>query len=127
MIWVIFFVSFLFTPAEVFGDRKGETKKGKIKDGIWLAVGSVLLAGVSWWFGQNPLSVLLLILGWRILLFDYLIQYVLIKRGVIVGHWFTYNGETAKFDKLIARIHPVVRLVIKVLIFVGSICFYLFL
>jgi len=69
---VIFFVCLIPTLYEAYSDRFGETKKDKVIDSILLIVVAIGIAGGSWWLGYRPLPVIGLILGWRILIFDYL-------------------------------------------------------
>lgn len=105
------------TALEIIDDARGESKKGKIRDFI-LAV--IFYAGMAWFnwqvFEVHPLKSIALMLGVRVMFFDYVVQYVLIRRGVIHGHWFTYTGKTARFDRLIARVNPWVRLAVRVVL-----------
>lgn len=123
---LIAFLCLIPTLYEAWSDRKGEDRKGKRKDFIWLSLVALALAGYAWWAGYAPLSVIGLILGFRVLIFDYLVQYLLIKNKVIVGHWFTYNGKTSWFDKLAAKIHPVIRLILRLIVFALAVWWYTF-
>lgn len=78
-----------------------------------------MAAGTWRWLGYNPLAVLSLILGWRVLVFDYWVTYLLKKNDVIspTANWFTYTGKTSKIDKVVAKIPPVLRLLIRVAVF----------
>lgn len=118
---LIAFLCLIPTLYEAWSDRKGEDRKGKVKDFIWLSLVALALAGYAWWAGYAPLSVIGLILGFRVLIFDYLVQYLLIKNKVIVGHWFTYNGNTSFIDRLIAGVHPVLRFAARGIVFLASI------
>lgn len=113
------------TIYEAISDRKGESKRDKFWDGLILVGYSVLLAGGAYLSGHAWVPVIGLILGFRVLVFDYLIQYLLIKNKVIVGHWFTYNGKTSWFDKLAAKIHPVIRFVLRMVVFALAVWWYL--
>lgn len=118
---ILAFLCLVPTLMESYLDRHGETKRDKLWDGLILVGYSVLLAFGAWWLGYRPLSVIGLILGFRVLIFDYLVQYLLIKNKVIVGHWFTYNGKTSFIDRLISGVHPVLRFAARVIVFLASI------
>lgn len=110
---------------EVYDDRHGENKKGKVKDLVTVAVLYVVIALAFWWlFETHPLKSLALMLGIRILIFDYLVQYVLIKNGVISGHWFFYQGKTAKWDRVLKYLNPWIVLGLRVLFFAGTLFVY---
>lgn len=124
MIWVILFVTLLPTLFEVWNDRNGEGKKSKVKDGIWLVVGSALIAGGAWWLGYRPLPVIGLILGWRVLIFDYLTHIFLkeFSKSHENIEWWSYTGKTTYWwDQLIAKISWKLRLAVRVLIFAATI------
>lgn len=117
MIWLIFLYA-VPSVVEAWTDRKGETSGGKRKDLIWLLIVLFLLTVFAWLLLHvQPLKSIALLLGWRVLFFDYLVAYLLIRNGVIVGHWFTYSGKTAVFDRLTAKVHPVLRLVVRLSLF----------
>ena len=121
-------IALMFLPTiwEVWNDRNGESKKDKVKDAIITAVMWLILVSVARWLFVTPVvGSLALLIGIRIMFFDYLVQYVLIKRHVIVGHWFTYTGKTAKWDRMIAKINPWVRFALRVAIFSGMIFIYI--
>lgn len=129
MIWLIAFLCLLPTAWELYNDRNGENKKGKLKDTAVFLVVTGLIAGLSYWLGQRPVSAILLILGIRVMFFDYLINVVLYKRKVIekpgADKWFSYTGESTHcWDQLAAKVHPVLRLVIRVVILVLSVAYY---
>lgn len=119
------FALILPTIYEVWDDRNGEYTKGKKTDLIITACLYAVFALAFWWiFETHPLKSLALMLGIRILLFDYLVQYVLIHNGVIAGHWFNYSGKTARWDKATVRLNPWLKLGFRVLVFVGTIFVY---
>jgi hypothetical protein len=121
----VILITFLPTLYEAFTDRLGESKKDKLWDGVILAGYSILLVGGAWWLGYRPLSVIGLILGFRILLFDYLVQYLLIKNKVIVGHWFDYSGKTSWFDQKVAGINPWIRFAARLVVFALAVWYYI--
>lgn len=109
------------TVWEIINDRKGETKKDKVKD---LLIAVILYAGVAllnWKLIHiHPLKSIALMLAFRMLAFDYIIQWILIRRGIISGSWFSYTGKTARWDRWIAKVHPWVRMVIRLVLFLSS-------
>jgi len=127
MTWVIFFVCLIPAIYEAYTDRFGESKKDKIIDGILLVAGSLVIAGVSWWFGQNPLSVLLLIFAWRVLLFNQVVNWFLKRYSGNhndINIW-TYIGTTSPIDKIISKVNPVVRLAVRVVVFGFAVWWFL--
>ena len=107
-------------------DRKGETAEGKRKDFWWSLLVSIVLSGFAYFYaGIGPLQSIALLIAWRVLLFDYLVTYLLIKNDVIVGHWFTYTGKTSRWDKIISKVNPWVRLSIRIALFVLSVLLFL--
>lgn len=121
----IAFLCLLPTAWELYNDRNGENKKGKIKDTAVLLVVTGLIAGLSYWLGQSPVSAILLIFGIRVMFFDYAINVILYKRKVIEKpgseKWFSYVGEsTYWWDQLVVKVHPVTRFVVRVVVFTGS-------
>jgi len=125
MIWL--FITAIPTIYEAYTDRFGESKKDKIKDGILLVAGSLVIAGVSWWDGKNPLSVLLLIFAWRVLLFNQVVNWFLKRYSPThkdINIW-KYIGNTSTIDKLISKIHPVIRLIIRIVFFILCAVFFI--
>lgn len=117
---LIILICSLPTFWEVYNDRNGETKRDKQRDamitmGLYMAIALALIHYVE---VHKSLTLMLAI---RLLIFDYVIHYVLIRRGVIRGHWFTYVGKTPEFDQLVRKINPWVRLAIRVVVFVGGV------
>jgi len=126
MIWFILIGSLLAVVIEALGDRRGEDRKGKIRDAIGLTIAASLISLIACWLGDvNPLKTLALVLGVRVLVFDYFSQWLLIKHDVIVGHWFFYDGKTAYFDRLVSKINPWVRLALRIVLFALALLLYL--
>ena len=121
MIWIA--ITLVPTLVEAWLDRKGESTLGKYKDTLWLVVASLGLAGVAWWLGQRPLPVIGLVLGWRILVFDYLVTWLLIRNDVIDpgAKWYNYTGKTSVVDRWVSRIPWKWRLAIRLALFVASV------
>jgi len=126
MIWLVILWGLLAAILESYNDRLGETKKDKIADGVYLAIATSCLCLLVWILDRtNPLKVIPLVLAVRVLVFDYLVTYLLIRNGVIVGNWFSYTGKTSKWDKLISRVNPFVRLGLGVAVFALSLWWFL--
>lgn len=54
----------------------------------------------------------------HIMFFDYLIAYILIKKGIIKGHWYSYMGSGEIDSNTIWKnINPHIKLVIRLIIF----------
>lgn len=125
MIWFVFILAIPWI-IEAYLDRHGETKEGKRKDTLAsLGVALVLVVAGYYFLGSEPLKVLALLLGWRVLIFDYLVTYLLIKNDVIVGKWWDYCGKTAKWDQVVCKVNWKVRLSIRVLLFVAALWWFL--
>ena len=126
---IIIFLALIPTLVEAWLDRHGENRTGKTKDTLWLIIAILALSlAVLWLFDTNPLKTLALVLGWRILLFDYLVTWLLIRNKVIEdpdARWWSYTGKTARFDKLVAKIPWRWRLVIRIVLFGSALAFFL--
>lgn len=115
------------TVWEVYNDRNGESKRGKVKDALIVAVIWIVISGGFLWLLGTPIvSSIVLLIGIRVMFFDYAVQYVLIKRHIITGHWFSYTGKTARWDKMIAKINPWLRFAIRVVVFAGAVAFWIY-
>jgi len=130
MTWVIFALCFLFNPYEGWTDRKGEKRKDKRKDTVILVVASVILTGASYLFVENWVAVPLLILMLRVTMFDY-IAHAFLKRyspthkEKNINIW-QYSGTTTHFwDQLVGKIPWKLRLVIRVILFIGTVLLYI--
>lgn len=118
---IAFILCILPTVLEIIDDARGELKKGKVRDFILAVIFYSGIALFNWQvFEIHPLKSIALMLGVRVMFFDYVVQYVLIKRGVITGHWFFYQGKTAKWDRVISYLNPWVVLAVKVIVFAGA-------
>jgi len=83
-------------------------------------------AGFNYWVnGVSVSRSVALALAIHFMFFDYGIAFVLIKRKIIVGHWFTYLGSKG-MDNISAwrRMDPRLRLLARVLVFTGALTFY---
>lgn len=115
-------ICFAPTVWEIYNDRNGETANDKVRDGIITAIFYTTITLALWWvYETHPLKLLALMLGIRVMFFDYFIQYILTKRGVIRGHWFFYKGHTAKFDRVIKYLNPWIVLVCRVILFAAAV------
>lgn len=125
MIWLIFLFS-MPSIVEAWFDRNGEARAGKIKDSLILIGVSLLLSLAVWLLLRIPmLKSIALLVAWRLLIFDYLSAYLLIRNGVIVGKWWGYSGKTSKWDGIIAHIDWRLRLLIRVILFGVATVFFL--
>ena len=107
---------------EIWNDRNGETAKDKIRDVLITSILYAIIMIALWWVNEtHPLKSLALMLGIRVAFFDYAIQYVLIKRGVIHGHWFTYSGKTSWFDRKVSKVNSWLRLAVRVILFAAAV------
>lgn len=123
---ILAFVLLLPSVFESWMDRKGETSDGKRKDTLWLLFVALLLSGGLWLLlSVPPWKTLALLLGWRLLVLDYLVSYLLIKNDVIVGNWYDYTGKTSKWDKLISRIDWRLRMGLRVVLFAAALWWFL--
>lgn len=129
MKWLILALCFASTAWELYNDRNGEDAKGKVLDGIILVVAGILIAGLSYLLGESWVAAILLILGIRIMFFDYLITIILYKRGVIerpeARKWWSYLGSTSKaWDRIAAKVPWKIRLIVRIAVFVASIALF---
>ena len=130
MTWLIIFVCLIPTLVEAYLDRRGETKTGKKKDTLWLVIATAVLLGLCWWlFDINPIGPGLLVLGWRVLVLDYLVNILLYRNKVIENpgaeKWWSYMGKSTHFwDQALAKIDWRIRLAARVLLFSGTMIGY---
>ena len=118
MIYIIILLGLIASEVEARNDQWGESKKDKIRDAILLTIFASIVSYLAWQFVDvNPLKTVAVLLAVRIAYFDYRVSYLLIKNKIIVGKWFLYSGKTAKWDKLISKVNPWLRLVVRVIIF----------
>ena len=114
---------------ELYDDRNGETVKGKRRDFYLVSIGSIGIAVVNLiLFDIRVTCSLLLILGIRMLIFDYIINILLFTNGVSQsGKWFEYVGKTAKFDQrdFWLRIGRWGRFSVRVLAFALSLLYFI--
>lgn len=126
MIWLVILLGLVAVEVEARNDQHGESKKDKVRDAFVLAIAASCLCLLLYWLGNvHPLKTIALLLGVRVLVFDYRATYLLIKNKVIVGNWWSYTGKTARWDKLISRIPPWLRLLARVILFAASLIWFL--
>lgn len=57
--------------------------------------------------------------------FDYIIAYILIKKGIIIGHWFSYTGSKGMDNtKLWKDLSPTRKFILKLIILIIAIIVY---
>lgn len=127
MIWLLI-ACWIPVPVEAWPERKGESKKSKTKDAILLALYALVLSLLGWKFEQvNPLKTVALILSFRILSFDYIVHALLKKyseRHKHINIW-TYMGESTHWwDQAVNKIHPGLRLVIRLALFLAALWWF---
>lgn len=127
VIWLLILAGLAASEIEARNDQHGESKKDKIRDGVYLTIFASLLSYLSWRLADvHPLKTIAVLLAVRVLYFDYRVSYLLIKNGVISGHWFDYVGKTSWFDvNVTSKVNPWLRLVLRVAILSGSIALLL--
>ena len=113
------------TVWEIWNDRDGETKKDKTRDLIVSVILYAAVALINWLLDIHQLKSLALTFGFRVLVFDYAVQWLLIRRGVIHGHWFYYRGKTAKWDRVIKYLNPWIVLAVRVVVFALAVWWFL--
>jgi hypothetical protein len=122
---IIFIASLIPTLYEAWSDRKGENVKSKRKDAIWLSVYALALSLLGWlFFHVLPFKTIALIIGFRIAFFDYLVNAFLKRYSE--GHrniniW-RYTGTTAFTDRIVSKVPWVIRLLVRVILFVIAVC-----
>ena len=126
---IIIFLALIPTLVEAWLDRKGEPRKSKVTDTLWLVIAAMALAlGVLWLLDISPLKTLALVLGFRILAFDYLVHAVLKRYSEShkdINIW-KYTGKTTHWwDQWIAKIHWRWRLGIRVAVFVCAVVWFI--
>jgi hypothetical protein len=119
------------TLTNIFLDRNGRKKQHK----IWIklvviAISLALAVVVKVAVDIDYLRSLALMWGIYFLAFDYVVTYVLHKRGIIEGKdsekWWKYMGKSTHwYDQLMARIPWGWRLVARVALFGGAVWFIL--
>ena len=118
---IYFLLCCIPTAVNLVAHKDGRKKEDKIRDKlIIIIISSALALGVRWLFGYELSRSLLLMLGIYFLTFDYLIVWLLRKNGVIIkdAKIFSYTGKsTYWYDQMVSKIHPVLRLVIRLAVF----------
>lgn len=110
----------------ILNDRKKGDRK-KTNDIIVLTIVAVALALViRWLFDKSYTQSLSLMFGIHFLVFDYWIVYELRKSGVIRADAkiFEYTGS-GKIDQIWAKVHPVIRIAVRALVFLVAVSWYL--
>lgn len=123
---LVILLCFAPTVWEIIDDARGETRKDKIRDAVIAAGLYSVIALALWWILEtHPLKSLALMIAIRVMFFDYVIAYVLIRRGVIKGSWFRYVGKTARWDRALSKVNPWTKLALRIVIFAGSVTYFL--
>lgn len=113
---------------ESWADRKGESVIGKRWDSLILLVFAVLSSTLLWLLlDVQPLKTVCLLLGWRLLIFDPLVNWFLKRHSEShkdINIW-TYVGNTSRIDRLVSKVNPWVRFSIRVALFIASFWWFL--
>lgn len=125
---ILAFVLLLPSVFEAYQDRHGERVLDKKFDTLFLLIFAVLASASLWlWLDVQPLKTLCLLLGWRLLIFDPLVNWFLKRNSE--GHKdiniLTYVGTTSKIDRLVSKVNPLVRIAIRVILFVAALWWFL--
>jgi hypothetical protein len=122
----------LFVPLaiELWNDRNGETAEEKVTDVAWRMVLAVVAGIVNFYMIDKPIfDSMFLALAIHWLLFDYLITWWLIKKGVIETHksWFEYLGKFSVMDnfRLWVQIGPWGRFTAKAVVFIIALVIFI--
>lgn len=120
-------LSVLPTIIEAWLDRKGEDRKGKIKDTLWLVVGALGLSLAACFLKRDPLPLIGLLLGFRIACFDPLVHALLKKHSENhhnINIW-TYTGKSTKWwDQWVANVPWRIAIVFRAAILTASIVWF---
>lgn len=112
------------TRAKVFEPVQVLSKRIDFYARMMIAVGAGLVGEIA--LGLDFFEVVFLSGAIHFAFFDYLIAWILIRKGVIKGHWFSYLGKKG-FDNWgpWQRLSPFNRLVIRMLALEFALVFYL--
>lgn len=137
-----FAVLFVPTIWELWDDRNGEDKQGKLRDrykkGIVWAVSTFVSLVIYFWPVLLVKSSGAVLVGWwtlkswimalaiHFLIFDYAIVIILKHRGVIETKEsaFSYLGKTANYPKFWVKMNPWIRFCIRLTIFAIALIIY---
>lgn len=128
MTYVFILIYWLPTWVEGWLDRKGETKKGKQKDTLWLIAVAALVCALAWWlFDINPLLPAAMMFVWRVTTFDYIVHAFLKRysKGHKDINIWKFSGKTSKTDRVLSKIDWRVRLTIRGVILIASVAWFL--
>lgn len=125
---ILAFVLVLPSILEAYQDRGGENVRDKKFDSLYLLIFAVLASASLWlWLDVQPLKTLCLLLGWRLLIFDPLVNWFLKRHSEShkdINIW-TYVGNTSRIDRLVSKVNPWVRFSIRVALFIASFWWFL--
>lgn len=105
---------------ELYNDRKDDLNK--VID-VFIRTGLVIVCAVpAWFYGHSYLSAIVLSGAIFFLLFDYLINIIMLRRK----DFFSYLGTTSKIDQLKfwKGLKPWHRFYIRAGVFIGSLVWY---
>lgn len=111
-------------------DREGDLNKREDVP-VRITIG-LFVAAVGIFFDRNIIFGFNLSMAIHFMFFDYWIAYTLLKNKIIEPkrgeklHWFTYTAKDGFVDNISwwKKMHPVLKLMIRIFYFVGSILIY---
>lgn len=110
---------------EVWNDRKGDFNKGfdVFIRMILFTLEAYILHLI---FDKSVLVSLVIPFAVFFLFFDYLIAAVLIRNGVIQGHWFNYQAKSGVVDNIgfWKRMNPWLKLGVRLIVFIVAVLIF---
>lgn len=110
----------------LYNDRNGEKPDQKAGDIILVSAIALVAAVIGLFISNKPIiDELFLAWGIHFFVFDYAINYILYKRGVIENHnWFSHLGKSYT-DDILRQFTPNQRLILKSSVLVVTIIIYI--
>lgn len=112
---------------EVYNDRNGdahisrgllELPSKKVDILVRVLIATIVALINFFVFDEALFKSVFLCVAVHFLLFDYIIAFILIKKGIIKGHWFSYMGSKGIDNyKSWKNVPPIIKLVIRITIF----------
>lgn len=125
---IIAWVSLIFPLFwELIDDRHGDAvKKNQVFDMVMRLTFFALSGIFHQILYQKFIEGTVLSIAVFFLCFDYLVAYLLIRNGVVIGHWFSYLSGKKFFDKIMVRLFPWQRLALRICVLIGAIILYFY-
>lgn len=108
----------------LWNDRRGDRPEEKTTDILIVIAIAFTASAIGWMLGQRMLDSLLLAWAIHFFFFDYLINIILYRRGVIeTSDWFGHLGN-GPIDKLMKKLKPWPRFWLRLGVLVIAIIIY---